>query len=111
MDKQIKKLWLSALESGVYPKTKGCLNRTIDDGRPVGFCCLGVLLDLAAPIWKKDPNTTGRLMHPIGGTFGTVDYQTQEECGLSDKNITRLINLNDRSKTFRPVINYIKRYL
>lgn len=41
MDLRIKKLWLKALRSGDYEQTKGTLRSN------VGFCCLGVLCNLA----------------------------------------------------------------
>ncbi|MCA1840151.1 MAG: hypothetical protein LC723_07460 [Actinobacteria bacterium] len=50
MDQTIKAEWLAALRSGEYPKAVGRLRR-LEPGpakHPVGFCCLGVLCDLAA---------------------------------------------------------------
>lgn len=45
--KQLKRMWLSALRSGKYKKTRSTLARFSikNDGKPVtkGFCCLGVL--------------------------------------------------------------------
>lgn len=41
MKPEIKEKWIAALESGDYPQTMGKLQ---DD---IGFCCLGVLCDLA----------------------------------------------------------------
>lgn len=42
MNQDIKKRWVEALRSGKYKQTRGALK---DDQ---GFCCLGVLCDLAA---------------------------------------------------------------
>lgn len=42
MDLQIRARWTAALRSGDYPQTAGHLRDT------VGFCCMGVLCDLAA---------------------------------------------------------------
>jgi hypothetical protein len=41
--------WVEALESGEYAQTKGVLRRNEDSpyGHKVGYCCLGVLCDLA----------------------------------------------------------------
>lgn len=40
--------WVDALESGEYQQTIGALRRTeASPGYPKGFCCLGVLCDLA----------------------------------------------------------------
>lgn len=41
MRADVKQLWLEALRSGEYPQTTG----TLRDG--VGFCCLGVVCDVA----------------------------------------------------------------
>ena len=50
MNEEVKKLWVDALRSGEYGQTKGVLHRTEevrDDDLPVGYCCLGVLCDVA----------------------------------------------------------------
>lgn len=45
--------WVTALESGEYAQTEGRLHRAVPhkgpymDEKPAGFCCLGVLCDLA----------------------------------------------------------------
>ena len=49
MNKELKKKWVEALRSGDYKQTKGYLQVT-DPGLciyPVGFCCLGVLCEVA----------------------------------------------------------------
>lgn len=46
MNPEIKKRWTDALRSGNYQQTTGVLHRFKDDN--VGYCCLGVLCDLAA---------------------------------------------------------------
>lgn len=54
MNAEVKALWLDALRSGEYQQTKGRLRRDnpidpedLDDGYNAGYCCLGVLCDLA----------------------------------------------------------------
>lgn len=42
MNPRIKQLWIDALRSGEYPQARGAL-KTVS-----GYCCLGVLCDLAA---------------------------------------------------------------
>jgi hypothetical protein len=51
---EVKQQWLDALRSGEYEQTKGALRRgnpldpeDLDDGYNAGYCCLGVLCDLA----------------------------------------------------------------
>jgi len=63
MKQEIKDLWVAALRSGEYPQTMGALQRTVESYRPVGFCCLGVLTDLAAKAgvceWKFSDGVGG----------------------------------------------------
>lgn len=52
MNPEVKELWCTALESGDYPQTEGFLrvteNHDEEDDAPVpGYCCLGVLCELA----------------------------------------------------------------
>lgn len=49
MDPKIKAAWVQALRSGDYQQTFGQLQRVAnaDESRPLGFCCLGVLCELA----------------------------------------------------------------
>ena len=48
MDAELKEKWVAALRSGDYPQTRFALNRTKShDEAPVGFCCLGVLCEVA----------------------------------------------------------------
>jgi hypothetical protein len=54
MKAEVKALWLSALRSGDYQQTTGKLHRVAieagtvtGDVTPAGFCCLGVLCDVA----------------------------------------------------------------
>jgi hypothetical protein len=48
--------WVAALESGEYKQTRGALYRSADhDGDPAGYCCLGVLCDLAVKEGVIDP--------------------------------------------------------
>lgn len=59
------RLWIKALRSGDYAQTTGTLHRTEETlTRPVGFCCLGVLTDIAA----KDGCEIEK------GTFGNEGY-------------------------------------
>lgn len=46
MNKDAKALWLTALRSGEYEQSSGALKGVNEDGK-VGYCCLGVLTDIA----------------------------------------------------------------
>lgn len=59
MNPEIKAQWIAALRSGEYTQTKGYLHRTEADGdTPAGYCCLGVLCDIA----EKAEVVTGEII-------------------------------------------------
>jgi hypothetical protein len=45
MNKNVKQLWINALQSGEYKQGSGCLLSCSKEGDKK-FCCLGVLVDL-----------------------------------------------------------------
>lgn len=47
MRREVRDLWADALESADFPQAKGALAPVDSDGNPVGFCCLGVLCEVA----------------------------------------------------------------
>lgn len=60
LNKVTPEMWAEALLSGIYPQTTGCLTRaTPSEGKPAGFCCLGVLADLLNPKAWTNPNSRG----------------------------------------------------
>lgn len=64
---EVKAKWLDALRSGQYTQTTGVLHQAIAmPDRPVGFCCLGVLCEVAIQegvnLTPKDDGT-GRVMY------------------------------------------------
>jgi hypothetical protein len=73
MDPEIRAQWAAALRSGDYQQTSGLLHRTIatSAGKPAGYCCLGVLCDLA----EKAGVVTSRIVDSgvvsYGGTGAT----------------------------------------
>lgn len=61
MKQEIAERWAGKLESGDYPQTTGALNRVVGDGdKPIGFCCLGVLCEIAV----EDGIVTKKLRSP-----------------------------------------------
>lgn len=68
MNPEVKGLWLTALRSGEYQQTKGYLCRlepltnkeTGDTVIPVGYCCLGVLVDLGVKAGIQKAGTPSR---------------------------------------------------
>lgn len=85
MDPAIRVLWTTALRSGQYPQTTGLLCRTGDQRsfqctcpscvkRTAGYCCLGVLCELAvaAGIVERsnvDDETAPHAAYGIGGDW------------------------------------------
>jgi hypothetical protein len=81
MKADIKALWLEALRSGEYAQTTGMLRRAQDepeDDAKAGFCCLGVLCDLAekAGVTKFQPNEV---------RVGMYGYETTISGGYANK--------------------------
>lgn len=82
MNSEVKELWTKALRSGDYKQTMGTLHRTATDVdlRPSGFCCLGVLCDVAVkqgvipePTFDEDDGTHD---------FGDMDFNYPPEAVL-----------------------------
>lgn len=123
---EVKGLLLDALKSGEYQKAVGLLKRHNDDNT-VGYCCLGVLSDVASKrgVCAEFQRSTD--------PFGVVErwYYVPEEVndgfetftsrntaylpdsvekwsGLDIDTQTTLANINDKSSDFGPVIEYIE---
>lgn len=47
MDTRVKGLWLDALRSGDYTQGQNALCNLTPEGEPTGYCCLGVLVEVA----------------------------------------------------------------
>lgn len=62
-DTKVVEQWVTALESGEYPQAKNTLRRVTanprdhidEDTKTVGYCCLGVLCELAAQAGVIEP--------------------------------------------------------
>lgn len=71
MNPEIKAQWTAALRSGEHKQTKGRLNRTEPNGDiPAGYCCLGVLCDIA----EKAGVVTSRIIEHPGDLRGVLYY-------------------------------------
>jgi hypothetical protein len=123
---EVKGLLLDALKSGEYQKTAGLLKRHNDDDT-VGYCCLGVLSDVAnkqgvCGEFKRGTDGAGYLEswydlpEEVNDGFETyVSYNTAflpnsvaEWSGLDSDIQKTLANINDGSSDFGPVIEYIE---
>lgn len=105
--------WIAALESGEYPKGKNWLN---SGGN---FCCLGVLCELQNVPKKKAAvecgNLTSETVAYVFSDNDTYIYAStvskdffEEKTGLAWHLIGELADKNDRTETFKEVIEIIK---
>ena len=80
--------WLTALESGDYPKGEGALNHP-----DIGYCCLGVACDLwGLGEWEGKDECGNFLYAPHDGESGSPVYPP--------KSIVDLLGLRDRYGSF-----------
>jgi hypothetical protein len=96
MNAVLKNLWVEALESGAYEQDTGTLKTDL------GYCCLGVLCEVA-----------GQEM-PKGGKWditlsGVLTSEQLEYFGLSELEQLALANLNDRERmSFQDIAEHIR---
>lgn len=113
---------IKALESGKYPKGEGYLvtegYNNKEDETELQFCCIGVAgricgvpVDKMIDIELFDSEYYGnnelkkfRVPSALKNVIGSRDHDDAPT-------ITKLTDLNDKSKSFKPVINFIKKYL
>jgi hypothetical protein len=125
MKKTIRNQWVAALRSGDYRQIKGNLHQqggeTLD--LPAGFCCLGVLCDLAARegivagslnprsgIWAYGADTdTGVLPREVLDWAGLKDSDPLVPVGDDAASLT---TVNDDYKmTFTEIAHLIEEHL
>lgn len=91
--KPVIEKWVAALESGEYTQTEGTLqriNRKYHDDPEVGFCCLGVLCDLAVKegvIEPPTPNVSG-IKNTFDGNNSDLPESVRVWAGLPEANPT-----------------------
>lgn len=105
---QVYALWLKALRSGKYKQTRSDLKNS------EGFCCLGVLCDLAAKDggnmqWEIDSDR-----HHLKFNDGEYGAMPPEEIlnyiGLCEFNTAGdLAVMNDKGKSFKQIANHIEK--
>lgn len=118
MKAEIKDLFVKALESGEYPQTSGRLVRLDENGNKAGFCCIGVLSELAVMAgvaeWRATPAIRNNLLGIVPkGADNSVTPETHalppcvaEWAGVTsinqdivfgpDRQYDTLISLNDQ---------------
>ena len=117
----IKAKWLEALRSGEYAQAKGALKDDLDPDDPtkVGYCCLGVLCELA----RQEGGVLNSVSKSFTGTYnydgesGLLPYSVQRWSGLNDSSpeyqnedgeYIWLTDLNDNGKTFAELADIIE---
>ena len=115
---EIKELWCSALESGEYLKARDRL-RTDN-----GFCCLGVLGDLAVKAgvaeWVGEILRSGGTLHRSYFPNALLKWacsETPENLILDEGSlwpipgrVSSLADLNDRGMTFPEIAEVIRKH-
>jgi len=113
MNKEIQARWFEALLSGDYPQTRGTLHRIhaspINDA---GFCCLGVLCELAVADGK---------LERFGANYGFSSNDMHsgfppdiiiDDYACLPRNITRKVAaMNDDNATFAEIVEYLTEVL
>lgn len=99
MDPELKAKWVAALRSGQYPQGRDHL-RTFEDQ----YCCLGVLTDLMFPNEWAVSDSTRAYEH--AGRYCWPAYL--EDNPLSYRTMKTLAGMNDRSKSFSEIADWIE---
>lgn len=114
-EKRIREAWVSALNSGEYRQARGALHKK-GHGRE-GFCCLGVLCELAVQAKVIPPATKDAYSKEFEykGYSSTLPKEVVAWAGLSDSSgsiigrETSLVILNDESrKSFKAIAKIIE---
>lgn len=118
MNPEVKALWMAALRSGEYHQAMGSLHYRSEIP---GFCCLGVLCDLAVKAGVTDqraiPNGERTGYRCNNGTYETayLPDTVLEWAGLTHANPTvadtSLAFENDRRRPFTEIADLIDQYL
>lgn len=111
MNPEVKEKWLTALRSGEYPQTKGALHNT------EGYCCLGVLCDIAAKegIVNELPPGEYHLYGTFNGASSYLPVEVRVWAGLWDEQgnpstdvYLGLPTVNDNGGTFEEIADLIQ---
>ena len=116
--------WAEALESGLYPQSKGTLR---DDK---GYCCLGVACEVAGKKFTKNPDNPSSCKYQLddGRSYAILPREVQDELGMGDsvgslplnqngfptmimvdsKEFNHLAAANDGGKTFKQIAQAIR---
>lgn len=104
MNREIKREWIEALESGRYKQGIGYLE---DDGK---FCCLGVLCKTLR-ISTRDNRRIGSDGINSDATLEYLSDAVLDRVGLTHEQQEDLSVLNDNGDDFRDIAEYIRKNL
>lgn len=127
MKKEVADLWIAALESGEYAQAIGTLQQTEDTRLgdkvyPKGFCCLGVLCEVAIKngFHVEKMSEGGLKKVAYDGAYDYLPNTVREWAGMKstsgefsieddpDRDSAELIDLNDNGKTFKEIAQIIR---
>jgi hypothetical protein len=106
----IKTKWLTALRSGKYEQTDGCLVHKFFDDEP-SYCCLGVLGKVCG---VSDDSMLGLgFLDEITVENKLPKFAVQPIRDEDDKQtiVEKLADMNDNGRSFKQIAAYIDRYL
>ena len=114
--KHFRTKWLAALESGKYKQTKGTLRQPKGDGKSYGYCCLGVLCNLAVNDgvgeWTKLTPDGKPRSYKLDGERNDSMPVTQflDLVGISPEMGDRLATMNDHEgKSFTDIAKHLRK--
>lgn len=112
--KHFRLKWLKALESGRYKQAQDALRELRKDGKSYGYCCLGVLCNLAQQDgvgeWKKEGGTARTFKLENYEDAGSLPVPLAQVMGMSDELQNRLVEMNDtEGKTFKEIATYLRK--
>ncbi len=109
MNKEWKKKWIEALESGEFTQYSGRLRANHGDA----YCCLGVLATVADPegweIWE-DPSHD---IHPYShrGTCSILSTKFRKDMHITKEEQRKMSDMNDEGASFKDIAEWIRENL
>ena len=115
MNKRVKRLWLKALRSGKFEQQQSAL-RVIEDGKVIGYCCLGVLCEVYHRSTKQGKWTYSTFSVNGSESMSQLPDPVCAWAGVDDRNpklgrTKSAISLNDEGKSFSFIADRIEKYL
>lgn len=121
MIKTLKEKWVKALRSGRYKQTTNVLCRLDGNGHVAGYCCLGVLCEVASKI----PNYGVKRVRTKKAAGGRASFTYKKDsCAVSlpgnftsrirleDQHLSELMRMNDKQgKSFNEIADHIEKNL